>query len=137
MLLVNARSDEAIASDVNLALTRAERNKGLLGRDSLDLSAALVISPCWSIHTMFMRFPIDVIFVDRDGRAVRIVRDLQPWRMAVARRAHAVIELPAGSLRTRDVRVGDELCLVPPAAPALKVLSRPASGFWNRTLQGS
>ena len=51
MLLVNARSEATIASDVNLALTRAERRQGLLGRDSLDLSSALVISPCWSIHT--------------------------------------------------------------------------------------
>jgi uncharacterized membrane protein (UPF0127 family) len=128
MVLINARSDVTIATDVSLALTRADRNRGLLGRDSLDPSAALVISPCSSIHTMFMRFPIDVIFVDRDGRAVRIVRDLAPWRIAVALRAHAVIELAAGSLRTREVRVGDELHLAPPVSPALKVL---------RTLQGS
>ena len=137
MLLVNARSDETIASEVELALTRTDRRHGLLGRTTFDLAAALVISPCWSIHTAFMKFAIDVVFVDRSGRAIRIVRNLPPWRIAVAARAHAVIELPAGSLRTRDVRVGDELCLVPPAAPALKVLSRPASGFWNRTLQGS
>lgn len=137
MLLVNARSDETIASDVHLALTRAERRQGLLGRDSLDLSAALVLSPCWSIHTMFMRFSIDVLFVDRDGRAVRIVRELAPWRIAVAPRAHAAIELPAGSLRARDVRVGDELYLAPPASPALKVLRRPTLGFWDRILQSS
>jgi uncharacterized membrane protein (UPF0127 family) len=137
MLLVNARSEVTIARDVNLALTRSERNKGLLGKDSLDVSAALVLSPCWSIHTMFMRFPIDVIFVDRNGRAVRIVRELAPWRMAGSRRAHATIELPAGSLRELDVRVGDELYLVPPASPRLQVLSRPPHGFWERTLQGS
>jgi uncharacterized protein len=137
MLLVNARCGETIASDVSLALTRGERRKGLLGRDGLDVSAALVLSPCWSIHTMFMRFPIDVVFVDRDGRAVRIVRELAPWRIAVAPRAHAVIELPAGCLRTRDLRVGDELYLEPPVSPALKVLRRPTRGFWDRTLQGS
>ena len=136
MVLVNARNDVTIASDVNLALTRAERRKGLLGRDSLDPAAALVISPCSSIHTMFMRFPIDVIFVDRDGRAVRIVKDLAPWRIAVAR-AHAVIELPAGSLGKRDIKVGDELYLMPPVSPALKVLRRPNLGFWDRTLPGS
>ena len=136
MLLINARSDEAIASDVRLALSRADRRQGLLGKDSLDVSAALVLSPCWSIHTMFMRFPIDVIFVDRDGRAVRIVRELAPWRIAVAR-AHAVIELPAGSLGKRDIKVGDELYLMPPVSPALKVLRRPSLGFWDRTLQGS
>jgi uncharacterized protein len=111
MLLVNRRSDETIASDVRLAVTRAERRRGLLGRDSLDRTAALVLSPCWSIHTMFMRFPIDVVFVDRGGRAVRIVKDLAPWRIAMAPRAHAAIELAAGSLDTRDVRVGDELSL--------------------------
>ena len=85
---------------------------------------------------MFMRFPIDVIFVDGEGRAARIVRNLAPWRIAVALRAHAVIELAAGSL-TRDLRVGDELCLVPPVSPTLKVLRRPTLGFWDRTLQGS
>ena len=137
MRLVNARSEEAIASDVHLALTRAERRHGLLGRDSLDRSAALVLSPCWSIHTMFMRFPIDVVFVDREGRALRIVRELTPWRIAVAPRAHAVIELPAGSLKARDVRVGDELYLAPPVSPALQVLRRSTLGFWDRTLQGS
>src|SRR3954466_14751776 len=72
MQLVNARSAVTIANDVNLALTRSERRTGLLGRDSLAPSAALVLSPCGSIHTMFMRFPIDVVFVDRDGRALRI-----------------------------------------------------------------
>jgi uncharacterized protein len=137
MLLINARSDEAIASDVKLALSRADRRHGLLGTDSLDLSAALVLSPCWSIHTMFMQFPIDVLFVDRDGRAMRIVRELAPWRIAVAPRAHAAIELPAGSLKARDVRVGDELYLMPPVSPALKVLRRPTLGFWDRKLQGS
>lgn len=137
MLLVNVRSDVTIASDVILALTRAERRRGLLGHDSLDRSAALVLSPCWSIHTMFMRFPIDVVFVGREGRAVRIVKELAPWRIAVAPRAHAAIELPAGSVKARDVQVGDELCLVPPASPALKVLRRPTVGFWDRTLQGS
>ena len=136
MVLVNARNDVTIASEVNLALTRAERRKGLLGRDSLDPSAALVISPCSSIHTMFMRFPIDVIFVDRDGRAVRIVKAMVPWRIAMAR-AHAVIELPAGSLGPRDVKVGDELYLVPPVSPALNVLRRPSLGFWDRRFQGS
>ena len=121
MLLVNARSEETIASNVGLALTRAERRHGLLGQDSLDLSAALVLSPCWSIHTMFMRFPIDVVFVDRDGRAMRIVKELAPWSIAVAPRAHAAIELSAGTVRARDVRIGDELYLIPPASPALRV----------------
>lgn len=126
MLLVNARTDATVASDVTLALTRADRRQGLLGQNSLAVSAALVLSPCSSIHTMFMRFAIDVIFVDRAGRAVRIVPDLPPWRIALARRAHAVIELPAGSVRARDVRIGDELYLMPPTSPSLDVFGRTA-----------
>ena len=137
MVLVNARSEETIASDVQLALTRTERRRGLLKHESLDVSAALVISPCWSVHTMFMRFAIDVLFVDRDGRAKRIVHNLAPWRIAVAPGAHAVIELAAGTLRARDVRIGDELYLAPPVASHLGVLRKPTFGYWDRTAQGS
>ena len=108
MTLVNARTHETIASAVTLAVTRSERRRGLLGRGAFDRSEALVLSPCWAIHTMFMRFAIDVVFVDREGRAVRLVHSLAPWRMAAAPRAHATIELPAGSLRGRDVLVGDQ-----------------------------
>ena len=133
MLLVNARSDETIASNVELALTRTERRQGLLGRKDFEPSAALVISPCWSIHTAFMGFPIDVIFVDPGGRVMRIVRNLPAWRIAVAPRAHAVVELPAGSLEGRDLKVGDEIRLVPPPALHLNVLRSPAFNVWNRT----
>jgi uncharacterized membrane protein (UPF0127 family) len=136
MLIVNGRSDETIASEVELALTRTERRGGLLGRDSLAPSGALVISPCWSIHTAFMRFAIDVLFVDRRGRTMRIVHDLPPWRVAIAPRAHAVIELPAGSLKALDLRIGDEVRLVPPAALHLNVLRRPEFNFWDRANAG-
>ena len=118
MLLVNRRSEDTIASDVQLAVTRAERRRGLLGRDDLDRSAALVLSPCWSIHTMFMRFPIDVVFVDRQGFAVKVVRDMKPWRIALAPAGRAVIEMPAGTLRWGQVMLGDRLYLAP--APATR-----------------
>ena len=63
---------------------------------------------------MFMRFDIDAVFVDDMGRAVKVVRELGPWRIAVDPSAHAVVELPAGSLRDREVNVGDRLYLVEP-----------------------
>jgi uncharacterized membrane protein (UPF0127 family) len=115
--LVNARSGQTIASDVALALTRAERRRGLLGRDHLAPTAGIVLSPCCAIHTMFMRFAIDAVFVDRGGRAVRIVKGLAPWRIAVAPGAYAVIELAAGRLDAGDVRLDDELCLLSQAEP--------------------
>ena len=110
-MLVNARTGGIVARDVELADTRATRRRGLLGRPGLDPAAALVISPCFSIHTFFMQFPIDVIFVNRDGVAVRIVHNLPPGRMATSFRARAVIELAAGGLKERDVQVGDRLYL--------------------------
>jgi uncharacterized membrane protein (UPF0127 family) len=116
MLLVNQRTNGIVATAVEIAVTRAERRRGLLGRDRLDASAAMILAPCLAVHTAFMRFPIDVVFVDRDGRAVKIVRDLQPWRIAVSRRAHAVVELAAGCLQ--EVLVGDRLCLASTAGTA-------------------
>ena len=115
MQIKNARTEHVVASAVEVANTRATRRRGLLGRDALDLAAALVITPCCSIHTAFMRFPIDVAFVDREGTVTRIVRDMGPWRMATALRAHTVVEFAGGCLSRRDVQVGDRLYLSPVA----------------------
>jgi uncharacterized membrane protein (UPF0127 family) len=109
--LMNARTGSVVADAVEIALTRNTRRKGLLGRSSLAPFSALVLAPCAAVHTMFMRFAIDVIFVDGDGRAVRVVPRLAPWRAAMKTFAHAVIELPAGTLASRDVAIGDPLYL--------------------------
>jgi len=114
LVLVNQRTDEALADRVEVAVTRRDRRKGLLGRSGLEPATALIIAPCFSIHTMFMRFDIDAVFVDEDGRAVKVVRDMTPWRIAVDPTAHAVVELPAGSLRDRQVNIGDRLYLLEP-----------------------
>lgn len=112
MMLVDERTHEVVATRVELATTRRARRVGLLGRDRLDADAALVLAPCLSVHTAFMRFPIDIAFVDRQGRAVRLVRDLAPWRVAIAPRAYAAIELAAGALARHEVDLGDRLELV-------------------------
>lgn len=111
LALVNQRTDEALADRVEVAVTRKDRRKGLLGRDGIAVSEALVLAPCLAIHTMFMRFDIDAVFVDDDGRAVKVVENLAPWRIAVQPFAHAVVELPGGSL-SRRVAIGDRLYLV-------------------------
>src|SRR5262245_4836143 len=110
--LVNQRTDEALAQHVEVAVTRRARRKGLLGRNCLGASCALILAPCVAIHTMFMRFDIDAVFVDDDGRAVKVVRGLAPWRIAADVTAHAVVELAAGSLTERDVTIGDRLYLL-------------------------
>ena len=114
---MNDRTRSAVALEVDVAATRAERRRGLLGRESLSATQGLLLSPCKAVPTVGMRFPIDVIFIDRDGRAVRIVRSLAPWRMAMSARAKAVIELAAGQAAASEVQVGDLLYLAPPRGP--------------------
>lgn len=105
--LVNESTGATVASRVELALDRATRRRGLLGRSSLEPASAMVLSPCWMVHTAFMQFPIDVLFVDAQGVVVHVARNVAPWRAAMSRRAHVVIELPAGAAAHRDVNVGD------------------------------
>lgn len=114
--LMNERTRERLAASVEIAATRQARRRGLLGRDSLRASDAMLLAPCAAVHTAGMRFAIDVVFVDRQGFAVKVVRDLRPWRIALAAEARAVIELPAGSLRWGQVLVGDRLYLAPASA---------------------
>ena len=107
--LMNARTGEVVADAAELAVTSASRRRGLLGRDGLDPGAALIIAPCNSVHTFFMRFAIDVVYVDRAGRVRKIVRALRPWRISAAMFAWAVIELGAGGLDGCDIERGDRL----------------------------
>ena len=109
MRLLNARTGATVASVVEIAATRVDRRRGLLGRHTLDVSAALILAPCAAVHTVFMQFPIDVVFVNRDGEVRTIVRNLQPWRIAVSPRAYAAVELAGGS--DRDLVPGDRLYL--------------------------
>ncbi len=109
--LVNERTGQIVASAVELAGTSETRRRGLLGRDSLDPSAAIIIAPTSAIHTFFMRFVIDVAFVNRDGRVLKIAHDLRPWRIAASIRAFAVVEMTAGSMRRSGVAAGDRLVL--------------------------
>jgi uncharacterized protein len=111
MTLFNVGAAQPVATAIALAVTRAARRQGLLGRDRLEPNAGLLLAPCVAIHTAFMRFALDVAFVDRTGRVLKVAHSLPPWRIAVAPRAHAVIELAAGTLSARDVRVGDRLYL--------------------------
>ncbi len=111
MTLVHVATGAVVASSVDMALTRRDRRKGLLGRDSLGSNAAMFIAPCVAIHTVGMEFPIDVAFIDARGTVVRLVHSLQPWRLAASFRGCAVVELAAGRLAECGVNVGDRLSL--------------------------
>jgi uncharacterized membrane protein (UPF0127 family) len=108
----NTRSGLVLAEKLETAFDSKTRRRGLLGRQGLDAGAALVIAPCNSIHTFFMKFAIDVVFVTRDGRVAKLYTALPPWRIGVSWRSFAVIELPAGAAGRADTRVGDNLEVV-------------------------
>jgi hypothetical protein len=108
-VLRNARHAGIVARTIETAFDSATRNRGLLGRSGLADDHALILAPCSSIHTFFMQFAIDVAFVDRDGVVLRIRKALRPWRLQVAFRAFAVIELAPGRLDRSDTRIGDRL----------------------------
>jgi hypothetical protein len=94
------------------------RLRGLLGRKSLPEGEGLLLRPAPSIHTGFMQFPIDAVFVDRDMKVVKVVERLRPWRVASAQRARAVLELAAGEAARRGIEVGHLIGVVDSSEPA-------------------
>ena len=87
------------------------RARGLLGRDGLEPGEGMLIDRAGSVHMFFMRFPIDVVFMDRDWRVVGVRHELRPWRVAGARRAVAALELPAGAAAAAGIEDGDVLAI--------------------------
>jgi uncharacterized membrane protein (UPF0127 family) len=111
--LVNTRSGRIVADQLLPALDSATRKTGLLKHTSLPRGTAMIIAPTNAIHTFFMKFPIDVAFVSRTGRVLKIRTAMPAWRMAAALRGYAVVELTAGALAVSETTVGDELALRP------------------------
>jgi uncharacterized membrane protein (UPF0127 family) len=107
--IINARSGKVIADQLLTAFDSGSRRKGLLSHVSLPQSTALIIAPTNAIHTFFMKFPIDIVFVSRGGRVLKIRSGVPAWRMTGSLRAFAVLELAAGSLDGSDTKVGDQL----------------------------
>jgi uncharacterized membrane protein (UPF0127 family) len=85
------------------------RMRGLLGRPSLPSGEGILLRPASSVHTGFMRFAIDVVFLDRELKVLHVVERLAPWRAAARREAHAVLELRAGECERHGLREGDRL----------------------------
>jgi uncharacterized protein len=113
LVLENTRTGARLATWLECAFDSAGRRRGLLGRDGLPAGAALILAPCGAIHTFFMRFPIDVLFANRDGRVLRALT-VRPWRIGVSARGFAAIELPAGVLAESGTAAGDRLAVVRP-----------------------
>jgi len=108
MKILNETKKIVLAEDAKLADTALKRIRGLLGRKSLGDREALIIKPCNSIHTFFMNFSIDAIFVDKNHKIIKIISGLQPFRLSpICIHSSYVIELPAGVVSANTTEVGD------------------------------
>lgn len=112
--LVDHETGVVVAQQVRLALSALQRLRGLLGGPPLAPGEALLLRPCNGVHTMFMRYAIDVLFIDAACRVVALRPRMRPWRSSgFVRHAAATVELPAGTLAARGVRVGQQVVFLP------------------------
>jgi uncharacterized protein len=108
----NVTRGTSIGDAIETAESSAQRRTGLLKHDKLDSGSGLWIIPCEAIHTFFMKFAIDVIYLDRKHRVRGIIRELRPWRVSMCLPAHSVLELPPGTIARTNTQKGDEVELL-------------------------
>ena len=112
MRVYNTTRNRTLILHGQMATTRWERLRGLIGHPPLRHGEGLLIAPCRSVHTFFMGFPIDVVFVSADGEVVGLAPDLRPFRIGpIVREASFVLELPAGTIAETETQVGDRIVL--------------------------
>ncbi len=109
MQINNDTRGTTICDRAKHARSFVSRGVGLLGKRGLESGEGLLIDPCSSIHMFFMRFPVDVVYIDRQGNVVKTVHRLKPWRISAARHARTTLELPVGAIDASGTQVGDTL----------------------------
>lgn len=110
LICVKDSNNNIIADKTATASTFFQRARGLLFSDPLMEGAGLWIKPCSSVHTFFMTYSIDVIFLDKDMVIVNITADMPPWRISkIVKKAESVLELPAGTVRRSNLSLGEQL----------------------------
>jgi len=109
-MIENLTRNSTIASQVEVARNPWQRVKGLLGRKGLAQKEALVITHCQSIHMVFMKFPIDVIFCDTQNKVVGLCVNIKPFCFSpLFFKASYAIELPVGSVAASKTQIGDQI----------------------------
>lgn len=104
----HSESDVGLTQAVQLTSTPAERLRGLLGRTPLQAGQGLWLRPCNSIHTAFMKYTIDAVYLDKHLAVCKYVEALSPWRMSGCWNAHSVVELPVGQVHKLGIALGDQ-----------------------------
>ncbi len=109
----NATRDQVIGTKIREARTFLSRGKGLMFAPELEWGEGLIIDPCSSIHTFFMRFPLDVLYMNRDNAVIRADQRMKPWRIGpVFTGSKWVIELPPGTIEATGTEAGDRIELI-------------------------
>jgi uncharacterized membrane protein (UPF0127 family) len=107
--IFNLTRNTELAAAMEVAASGPKRNKGLLGRNGLSEGEGLWIVPCEAVHTFWMQFPIDLIYLDRQKHIKKLVGNVPPWRLSGCLTAHSVCELPAGTIQKTQTEIGDKL----------------------------
>jgi uncharacterized protein len=114
----NSSRGTVLGEAIEVADTAVRRVKGLLGRDCLEDGQGLLFKHCSSLHTFFMSFPIDIVFLDKKGKVLKTAVDVSPFKLVAAPfRAFYALELPAGAIDRSVTKVGDLLALEENLAP--------------------
>ncbi len=111
VLRLTKSNGTVVAEPLEVATNMWSRGVGLMGRPGLPANGGLLIHGCNGIHMMFMRFPIDAVFLDKQGAVVRVYEHVRPWIGIVpfVWRADKVAELPTGAVRRHAIKPGDQL----------------------------
>jgi len=110
MRAYNEKNSKVICKNLGIADSFFDRLKGLMFREKLNKGEGLLIIPCNSIHTFFMKFPIDVLFVNKEDKIVASIEKMKPSRISkIYGKAKYVVELPAGTIEKCDISVGDRI----------------------------
>jgi uncharacterized protein len=107
--IVNETRNTIVATAADVADTSTKRRVGLLKKDKLEPGEGLWITPCESVHTFFMKFAIDLVYLDKKKRVRKVRHAVPPWRMSGCLAAHSVLELPAGAAAASRTEPGDQL----------------------------
>jgi uncharacterized membrane protein (UPF0127 family) len=108
----NQTRNTILADAAELADTSEKRRTGLLKHDLLDPGHGLWIVPCESVHSFFMKFAIDLVYLDRNKRVRKVRHRMVPWRVSACLSAHSILELPAGAVAASGTEAGDQLEMI-------------------------
>ena len=107
--VLNQTRNTILATAGDVADTSAKRRTGLLKKDKLAPGEGLWIAPCESVHTFFMKFAIDLVYLDKKKQVRKVRHAVPPWRLSACLTAHSVLELPAGTIAQSRTQPGDQL----------------------------